>query len=197
MYHTYTEIKGAFIERFNRTLKERIIKFMDYEATTKYLDELPNILNNYNHTKHSITKQKPYDIFFNNKLPNEYKEISPKEGKYNIGDYVRLSRTKRLFEKGYTHRYTKEVYKISEKHNNPYPVMYNIVDSLGEEIIGKFYDEELLKTQVPNYKVYEKTIKQKKEGNKILYQIKYQGYDEEKFFEWVTKTHLDYIKKRI
>ena len=45
MYHTYTEIKGAFIERFNRTLKERIIKFMDYEATTKYLDELP-IMNN-------------------------------------------------------------------------------------------------------------------------------------------------------
>ena len=195
MYHTYSEIKGAFIERFNRTLKEKIEKYLDSNRTKVYIDELPAIVKKYNETKHSITKETPTDIYFGNSIPDQYKVIEEKEGRFKVGDYVRLNRSKSLFEKGYTYRFTKEVYKIKEIHCPPYPIMYTIEDTLGEEIIGRFYDNEMELTQVPNFKVFEKVIKQKKEGNKMLYQIKYQEYDDPKFFQWVTKKQLDFIKK--
>ena len=74
--------------------------------------------------------------------------------------------------------------------------MYSLEDLKGEKIEGKFYDQEMELTKVPNYKVFEKVLKTKKVGNQTLYLVKYDELDEEKFNEWVTKQQLDILKQR-
>ena len=64
--------------------------------------------------------------------------------KFAIGDNVRITKTKKLFDEGYTQRWTEEVSKIS-KFQLTIPVTYKITDYDGEEIQGSFYEQELQK----------------------------------------------------
>ena len=67
----------------------------------------------------------------------------PKKTKFAIGDKVRISKYKRrIFDKGYTPNWTEEVFVV-DKVLPTKPVTYEIVDLLGEEIEGSFYEKEL------------------------------------------------------
>ena len=70
------------------------------------------------------------------------KTLAPK---FSIGDNVRITKKRNLFDKGYTQRWTEEVFKISEIQLT-IPVTYKITDYNGEEIQGSFYEQELQKT---------------------------------------------------
>ena len=63
--------------------------------------------------------------------------------KFSISDNVRITKKKNFFDKGYTQRWTEEVFKIS-KSQLTIPVTYKITDYNGQEIQGSFY--ELQKT---------------------------------------------------
>ena len=63
---------------------------------------------------------------------------------FNVGDKVRISKNKFVFDKGYTRNYTREIFKISQVLLRPIPV-YKIVDNTDSEIKGVFYSQELLK----------------------------------------------------
>ena len=77
--------------------------------------------------------------------------------KFSIGDIVRITKTKNLFDKGYTQRWTEEVFKIS-KIQLTIPVPYKITDYNGEEIQGSFYEHELQKTSQSTFRI-EKVLK--------------------------------------
>ena len=65
--------------------------------------------------------------------------------KFLIGDHVRITKKKKTFDKGYSQRWTEEVFTIS-KIQLTIPVTYKITDYNGEEIKGLFYEQELQKT---------------------------------------------------
>ena len=65
--------------------------------------------------------------------------------KLSIGDNVRMTEIKNLFDKGYTQRWTEEVFKISTIQLTIL-VTYKIADYNGEDIQGSFYEQELQKT---------------------------------------------------
>ena len=90
---------------------------------------------------------------------------------------------KKTFEKGYTPRWTEEVFTISQQQNTR-PPTYKIQDYNGEDIQGTFYEQELQKTTQDVYRI-EKVMKRK--GNKAL--VKWKGYSEE-FNSWVDKDEL-------
>ena len=69
------------------------------------------------------------------------KTLAPK---FLIGDNVRITK-KNVFDKGYTQRWTEEVFKIS-KIQLAIPVTYKITDYNGAEIQGSFYEQELQQT---------------------------------------------------
>ena len=71
------------------------------------------------------------------------KTISPK---FSIGYNVKMTKKKKIFDKGYTERWTEEVFKIT-KIQLTIPVTYKITDYNGEEIQGSFYEQELQKTK--------------------------------------------------
>ena len=58
----HNEEKSVIAERFIRTLKNKIHKYMISISKNVYINKLDNIVNKYNNTYHSIIKTKPVDV---------------------------------------------------------------------------------------------------------------------------------------
>ena len=142
-----TEVKAAVVERWNRTIKEQLYKYMYFNKTKRFVNILNNIIDNYNSTIHSRTHFKPIDV--NNE--NEdivYKNLynineTLKDPKYVIGDKVRIQRIKKTFEKGYKPNWSQEVFTITKVLNTSPTNSYIISDHTGEQLLGSFYPQEL------------------------------------------------------
>jgi transposase InsO family protein len=66
-YSSNRDIKAAVIERFNRSLKERLHRYFTYKNTNRFIDALPRILTSYNNTRHSSIKMAPNEVNSDNK----------------------------------------------------------------------------------------------------------------------------------
>ena len=139
MYSTYNEGKSVVVERFIRTLKNKLYKHMTATGKNVYYDVLDDIVNEYNNTKHNTIKMKPKDAKNDNKRVY-IDEHNKKDSRFNVGDRVRIS--KNIFAKGYTPNWNREIFIIN-KINDTVPYTYNLKDLNDEEIIGSFYDREL------------------------------------------------------
>ena len=64
MYSTHNELKSVVAERFIRTLKTKIYKFMTSLSKNDYIDKLHDIVNVYNNTYHITIKMKPVDVIY-------------------------------------------------------------------------------------------------------------------------------------
>ena len=163
MYSTHNEGKSVVAERFIRTLKSKIYKYMTSISKNVYIDKLDDIVDEYNNTYHTTIKMKPIDVKDNTYI-NADKEINNKDPKFKVGDRVRISKYKNIFAKGYMPNWSEEVFVIKEVKNTV-PWTYVINDLNGEEIIGTFYEKELQKTNQEEFRI-EKVIKRK--GNIII-----------------------------
>ena len=85
--------------------------------------------------------------------------------KLSIGDHVRITKKKKTFDKGYTQRWTEELFKISRIQLN-IPVTYNITDYNGEEIQVSFYEQELQNTAQGTFR-FEKAIKREEDKSLV------------------------------
>ena len=190
LYSTENEEKSSIAERWIRTMKEKMWKYFTDNNTYKYIDVLPDLVEDYNNTVHSSTKLTPIDAskkkneltVWRNLYPDRYK-TSRLNPKFSVGDEVRITKKKKDFEKGYTTRWTEEIFTIKEiRETNP--ITYKLEDLQGEEIKGTFYEPELQKTEQQIYRI-EKIIK--KEKGKSL--VKWKGYPD-KFNSWVDNKDL-------
>lgn len=106
--------------------------------------------------------------------------------KFNVGDKVRVSKVKKLFEKGYEPNWSEETYVVMQRVNRK-PVVYRLKDQLGEKLDGVFYEQELQKVNVvDDVYIVEKVLKTRKVKGKMEYFVKWRGYPE-KFNSWVTE----------
>ena len=144
MYSTNNEGKSVVAERFIRTLKSKIYKYMTSISKNVYIGKLDDIVDEYNNTYHTTIKMKPTDVK-DNTYVNADKEINNKDPKFKVGDHVRMSKYKNIFAKGYMPNWSEEVFVI-KKVKNTVPWTYVINDLNGEEITGTFYEKELQKT---------------------------------------------------
>ena len=67
IYHTNSHLKAVFIERFNRSLRELMMKEFVKNDNTIWYNILPKLIKIYNNTFHSTTKMKPVEADKNNK----------------------------------------------------------------------------------------------------------------------------------
>ena len=90
MYSMHNEEKSVIAERFIRTLKNKIYKYMTSISKNVYIDKLDGIVNKYN-TYNRTIKMKPVDV-----KPSTYngssKKINDKNPEFKIGDTVRISK---------------------------------------------------------------------------------------------------------
>ncbi|XP_051155166.1 uncharacterized protein LOC127288758 [Leptopilina boulardi] len=143
----------------------------------KWYDILPNLISNYNNTKHRTIGMKPKDVTAEDVeiLKERFlklRKIPLKKAKFKIGDKVRVSKYKSVFEKGYTPNWTTEIFTIDQVLSTK-PITYKLKDYQDQPISGGFYAEELLKVKYPDIYLVEKILKTR--GNKVL--VKWLGFD--------------------
>jgi hypothetical protein len=196
-FSTISDLKACVVERFNRTLKEKMWKVFSKNDNKKWINIVDKLVDNYNNSYHRSIKMTPnqasktenVEIVHNNLYPNGCNEINEKESKFKIGDKVRMSRYKTKLSKGYTPNWTIELFTVKEVFNtNPYT--YSIVDQLGEDITGRYYDYDLvLYDKKDDVLKIEAIIQTRKKMGKKEFLVKWKGYPE-KFNSWVKEDDL-------
>ena len=86
LYSTHNERKSVVAERFIRTLKNKIYKYMASISKIVYIDKLDNIVNKYNNT-YSTIKVKPVDVKASTNIDFN-KENDKEESKFEVGDVM-------------------------------------------------------------------------------------------------------------
>ena len=179
-----SEIKSSVIERFNRTFKNIMYKKFTENNNTIFYNIIDKLVNEYNNKYHRTIKMTPVEAskkINENKIKQIYDfEKTNKIAKFKIGDHVRISLNKNIFEKSYETNWTEEIFVIYDiKYSNvPY---YYLKDLNDEKLDGTFYEQELQKTNLTLY-VIEKIIKTK--NDKLF--VKWRGYNN-LFNSWINK----------
>lgn len=187
-YSTFSNMKASIVERVNRTIKNKMWKRFSMQGNYRWLNILPEIVAEYNNTKHSVTGFKPKDVTKKNEkhllstVFNQIKTLGP--SKFKVGDFVRISKYREMFSKGYLASWSNEIFVIKKvKVTNP--ATYILHDQKGEEIQGGFYNEELQKVKHPDVYLVEKVLRRK--GNKVY--VKWLGL-EKSHNSWISKNEI-------
>jgi hypothetical protein len=184
------EIKAAVVERWIRTLKSKIYKYFTHKNTYRWIDVLQTLIENYNNTYHRSIKMTPNqasetntDVVRANLYPA--RETDP-VWKYRVGEKCRISKGKHVFHKGYREGWSEEIFVIHRRFSSD-PVTYGLKDLMGEEITGRFYEDEIQPVTKEDGEEYiiERVLKTRRnKSGKIEYLVKWRGYDN-KFNSWV------------
>ena len=155
---------------------------------------MQDILQTYNNRCHRSIRMSPNEV--NNK--NEkyvYKTLYAKKSKFGKlmkkGDIIRISKKKRLFEKGYLPNFTEEVFKIDNIFSKRPPHQYTLKDLSNEQIVGKFAPQELQKVikDDKSFWIIEKVLKKQTKAGKTHYLVKWRGFPE-KFNSYVNEEDI-------
>jgi hypothetical protein len=161
------EIKAACVERFNRTLKSRMERYLTHNNTRRWIDSLDRIMRSYNNTVHTSIRMTPNDAKSGSRketeaLLNLYKpstaqlrrlvrEREPREQwkQLRVGDTVRISMYRHAFRhKGYEQGWTDEHFIITKIEART-PTVYRIADLQRKPVAGTFYRHELQRVSKP------------------------------------------------
>ena len=109
--------------------------------------------------------------------------------KIAVGDRVRISKAKRIFEKSYFPNFTKELFTVYKRMARQVPV-YKLKDDAGEILEVTFYETELQKI-IKNGDVYrvEKILRKRKRRGVVEYFVKWKGYPD-KLNIWVPESNI-------
>ena len=181
IYHTNSHLKAVVVERFNRSLRELMMKEFVKNNNTVWYNILPKLIKIYNNRYHSTIKMKPIQVNKSNEKhikENIYTyNKTTKNPKFKIGDLVRISLKRRLiFDKQSSNiKWSEELFKI-HSINRSNVITYKIKDLNNEIIDGIFYEKELQKSKnTSEVYIIEKIIRK----NKDKYLVKWRGYSDD------------------
>ena len=148
------KLKSVIVERFNKSLQNKLYRYMSSRATKKYLDVLQDIVESYNATYHSSIGMAPKDVNIAN---SEYVWHSlypppvqrPRKPRFNIGSFVRIQKKAKLFRKGYLSGWEPEIYTVVKVLKTT-PYTYQLANENGNKIKKNYYGREL--ALITNYK---------------------------------------------
>ena len=191
IYYTNSHLKAVVIERFNRSLRELMMKEFVKNNNTVWYNILPKLIKIYNNRYHSTIKMKPIQV---NKSNEKYiKENiytynkTSKIPKFKVNDLVRISLKRRdLFDKPSGNiKWSEDLLQI-HSINKSNVITYKIKDLNDEIIEGTFYKKEIQKTKnISEVYVIEKIIQK----NKNKYLVKWRGYSDD-FNSWIDKDDI-------
>ena len=146
IYSTQSETKSAMAERYIRTLKSLIFKYLHEHDTNRYIDQLDNFVSIINSRVNRITKLAPRTVSQKDVpyLVSLCNTNLPQRPKFKIGDQVRVRRKIETFHRGYKIQFTEELFTIVQIPTDN-PPTYVVKDTKNEIILGKFNEPELVK----------------------------------------------------
>ena len=119
-FATGSELKASVVERFNRTIKTRMWRYLTAANSKRYVDTIQDLVTSYNNSHHRSIKMRPIDVSRENedtvfKTLYGLKDVNDQiVFKYKIGDTVRVSKARGVFIKGYEQSFTHEFFTITE-----------------------------------------------------------------------------------
>uniref|UniRef100_A0A914GQX0 Integrase catalytic domain-containing protein n=1 Tax=Globodera rostochiensis TaxID=31243 RepID=A0A914GQX0_GLORO len=184
-------VKASMCERAIRTLKQRIYRYFSEKHSLNWTDVLPRIVEGINASRSRTHGKRPVDIGFHNAQevwerlygpldrfvhPKRYaKEEGRRLARFTEGDYVRMSKNKGTFARGYMPSWSDEILQIAEVKRTSTPVRYRVRDERGELFEGWFYEPDLgrvHKDEETSYRVQVLRTKTQKDGTK-KYLVRY------------------------
>ena len=216
-FTTHNEKQANYVERFIKTIKSKIYRYMIQNNTKKYINILPKLVKSYNETWHSGIKMEPKNVTEENErqlwwqmymmkkpLPSaqfiaKYRKMKPSEKikfKFSIGDNVRISYLRSPFQREYDAKWSAEVFCIIKRNFVEGFPIYKVVDLKEIPLKGSFYEKELQKVEIiPDalYKI-EKIVKKRKQGRKTFYKVKWEGWPSS-FNQWIEESEIKNISE--
>ena len=212
-----SQFKAALVERFNRTLKEKMWRYFTHVGNYRWIDVLQDFVRAYNNAPHRsldngrLTPVQASDHRYVERLRQKHESKPPQRvtmrnpsslPKLAIGDYVRLSKAKKHFDKGYLPNWTEEVFQVVKIISKFKPIQYKVQDWSRNVIDGSFYRGELQKVSKPETFMIESIVRQRtrRQGQAAAvteYLVKWYGYAPE-FNTWevLDKQTVDVIRRR-
>ena len=145
-YSIKSKMKASVVERFIRTLKSRLEKYFYKNKTKRWIDILPQLIENYNNTPHRSIGMTPNEVsddnsdkVFKKMFPDLQLEAKPR---LKIGDIVRKLTEKTIFDKGYKQSWSDQLFRVTRVKQTAGRVWYIISDLDGNRQSGiKYYWE--------------------------------------------------------
>ena len=182
-YTVNSQFKAAIVERFNRTLREKLNRWFTFKGSKVWHSVLPQLLQTYNNSKHrgifnwkpaQVTKKNEHELW---ELKNQVDKGQYHKPLIPLLNYVRISKVtmQDKFIKNFDQNWSDEVFRVVAIDTNQQPVMYMLEDMNHTVIDGKFYEEELqdIGEKPPSIYRIEKILR--KRGREYL--VKWHGFD--------------------
>ena len=172
-------------------------KYFTAHETRRWIDTYDRLVEGYNNTFHRSVKMTPIEaskpensslVWYN--LYGAYLAAEYGQPKFKVGETVRISKYKTVFDKGYLPNYSEEFFKIKQVKIGK-PIVYELEDTKGEELTGIYYEDELSPydvTEETTHKVAKVLGKKTVKGKKYVL-VKYKGWPD-KFNEWIPTENL-------
>jgi hypothetical protein len=212
-YCTHNDTQANYAERCIKTIKTKIFRYMKYNNTHRYIDQLQNIVTGYNSSVHSSLGIAPKNVLKEDEDEIRYQQYLIKHGKpqnakknlkqkkqnakrrkqkykYKIGDRVRIPFTKGKFDRQYDQKWSSEIFTVCKRYVRSGIPVYHVEDWNNDVLEGSFYTKELQKVTLTEDEVYtvEKIIRKK--GNKVF--VKWLGWPK-KFNTWINASEVKYL----
>ena len=194
-FATNSDQKAALAERFNRTLKMRMSKYLHHNNTHRYLDILPTLISGYNSSVHRSIGLAPAQVTLenSNKLwQRQYGQELARgpTSQLDPNTVVRISKVKGVFEKGDTPNWTEEMFRLVRgRPGLGRQRVYKLEDWHGEPIEGQFYEQEVQAIEPTDLLYVERVIRKRKVGKRTDCLVKWRGWPD-KFNRWIDEREL-------
>jgi hypothetical protein len=195
LYSTYGRAKSAFVENLIRVLKRWTWQHFTSTSTRRWVDILPQLIQRWNNHYHRTLGMSPWDASDPDNQEALMAKLYPplkepeRPPKFKIGDAVRVSRTKGVFEKEHDMNWRGEVYIVRDVKRGV-PNRYYLADQHGEPIDGGFYEAELQKSRLKDFWSIETILKTRGKGARKEYLCKFIGYPAS-FNNWVPASQVE------
>jgi hypothetical protein len=167
IYHKQdrSDMGGSIVERFNRTLRGKIERYITWVKSNDFLPVLQQLVQSYNNTIHPIHRRTPASVYKLSRAAQKsiYRDISQVDFtewkkkdytqqvikfKFKIGDYVRIMAEKGVFKKATgMKRWSDVLYQVAQLCPT-IPPTYKVVND-GELNDRSYYKEDMQKVNPP------------------------------------------------
>ena len=191
-FSTYGDPHGSVVERWNRTLKTKMFRYFTAKNTLNYINVLPTLVKNYNHSFHRSIQEKPVNVTVSNEHNIWYRLYGKKNEKKNkpkcrVGDKVRLNKKFRAFKKGYLPGWTEEIFLVKKVYTTDPVVTYKLTEFDGTPIKGTFYEQDVQKVVLADDALFRIDQVLKRKANQVF--VSWKGWPK-KYNSWVWKKDL-------
>jgi hypothetical protein len=203
-FNTHNDVQANFVERFIKTIKNKIFRYMTDQNTTRYIDVLPDFVKSYNNSYHAGVQTEPVNVSKEDEKKLYWEMYWPKTNyndalkkhknrrfAFDIGDKVRIAFTKKAFDREYGERWSREIFQVKYRTFREDIPVYKIEDWFNDTVAGTFYQSELQKVEGDVDELFdiEEIVKERGRGRRKEGLVKWRGWPK-KFNSWLLMSEI-------